>query len=67
MSVPWEWVNRARLIVQAVLAIAIEVFDNLPSHEYEKGAEIGLGLLLLTTAEIVIRRYLAGRSAPSSS
>lgn len=51
----WEGIQRVRLILQIILGLAIEVYDNLPHHHYAEGAAIGLGVLILTAAEVLIR------------
>jgi hypothetical protein len=59
-----EAVNNLRLLLQAIIALAIEVVDNLPMHEDAPGAGIGLGILALTVAEVVIRWLNRPRPTP---
>jgi hypothetical protein len=59
--IPWPWLNTARLVIEAALGLAMEVYYALPMNADPKEGGIGIGLLLLVTLEVVVGRLRAPR------
>jgi hypothetical protein len=56
--IPWAWVNTARLVIEAVIGLGLEVYYGLPQSADAREGGIGIGLLLLVTLEVIARRAL---------
>lgn len=54
--IPWQWIDSARVILEAAIGLGMEIYYALPGYRDPREGGVGIGLLLLVTAEVLARR-----------